>query len=357
MKNKIFFLTKYARNGASSRYRSFQYLPIIGKHGMEFDLSTLFNEEYLIKKYKNKRAPFFLTLRLIIRRISSILRASNYSVVVIEYELIPFFPAIFEWLLRFRGCKLIVDYDDAIFHRYDVHKFLIVRIFLKNKIHSVMRSANIVVVGNKYLADYANSAGSKQVELIPTVVDLSKYPVIKSNFQSNVFNIGWIGSPSTTKYIYSIAPALAQMCKNDNVVVTLIGAESIELPGVSLRIIPWSQKTEFEWLSSFDVGIMPLPDEPWARGKCGFKLIQYMASGLPVIASSIGVNKEIIDDGVNGFLSDSNEQWIDAFEKLYKNEDMRAKMGAVGRKLIESKYCTNVTGVKIVDLLKGLIKV
>jgi glycosyltransferase involved in cell wall biosynthesis len=356
MKEKIFFLTKYSRNGASSRYRSLQYLPIIGNHGLEFEVSQLFSEEYLIKKYKNKRTPIFLSLCSLMRRFFSILRASNYSVVVIEYELIPFFPAIFEWLLRYRGCKLIVDYDDAIFHRYDEHKFSIVRILFKHKIQSVMRSANVVIVGNKYLANYAHSAGSKKVEFIPTVVDLSKYPVFKSNFQSNVFNIGWIGSPSTTKYLLSITPALVHMCKNDNVVVTLIGAESIELPGVSLRIIPWSHETEVKSLSRLDVGIMPLPDEPWARGKCGFKLIQYMASGLPVIASPVGVNGEIVDDGVNGFLSDSNEQWVIALEKLYFNKDLRAKMGAAGRKLIESKYCTNVTGVKITQLLTGLTK-
>ena len=356
MKEKIFFLTKYARNGASSRYRSFQYLPIIRKHGLEYEVIPLFSEEYLIKKYKNKRTPFFLTIRLLISRLLSILRASNYSVVFIEYELIPFFPAIFEWLLRYRGCKLVFDYDDAIFHRYDQNKFFTIRNLFKNKIKSVMRSANIVIVGNKYLANYAHSAGSKQVELIPTVVDLSKYPVFKTNFQSNLFNIGWIGSPSTTKYLYSIAPALAHMCKNDNVLVTLIGAESIELPVDSLKIIPWSSETEVECLSSFDVGIMPLPDEPWACGKCGFKLIQYMASGLPVIASPVGVNNEIVDDGINGFLPESNEHWIEAFEKLYKNVDMRAKMGAVGRKLIESKYCINVTGVKMAHLLRGLIK-
>ena len=146
------------------------------------------------------------------------------------------------------------------------------------------------------------------------------------------------------------------MCKNDNVVVTLIGAESIELPGVSLRIIPWSHETEVECLSSLDVGIMPLPDESWARGKCGFKLIQYMASGLPVIASPVGVNEEIVDDGVNGFLSDSNEQWVEAFEKLYKNLDMRVKMGASGRKLVESKYCTDFTGGKVANLFTGLTK-
>jgi len=356
MKEKIFFLTKYDRNGASSRYRSLQYLPMIGKSGLEYEISPLFSERYLIEKYKNGITPFLLVFGLFIRRLLAILRASSHSVVVIEYELIPFFPAIFEWLFQYKGCKLIIDYDDAIFHRYDAHKSFLIRILFKNKIRSVMRSANIVIVGNKYLANYAHSAGSKQVELIPTVVDLSKYPVFKSNFQSNVFNIGWIGSPSTTKYLYSIAPALAHMCQNDNVIVTLIGAGSIELPGVSLKILPWSEETEVECLSSFDVGIMPLPDEPWARGKCGFKLIQYMASGLPVIASSVGVNKEIVDDGVNGFLSDSNEQWVEALERLYRNVDMRAKMGGVGRKLIENKYCINVTGDKLVRLLTGLVK-
>jgi glycosyltransferase involved in cell wall biosynthesis len=141
------------------------------------------------------------------------------------------------------------------------------------------------------------------------------------------------------------------MCQKHNAIVTLIGSGFIELPGVSLRIIPWSEETEVEYLSSFDVGIMPLSDSLWARGKCGFKLIQYMASGLPVIASPVGVNKEIVNNGVNGFLPSSNEQWIESLERLYKDVDIRNKMGKFGRKIVENKYCTNVTESKLIHLL------
>ncbi len=126
-------MTKYDRNGASSRYRSFQYFLKIKNSGLKYEVFPLFNEQYLVKKYKNRRTPFLLVLYLFIRRLLIILRLPSHSIVVIEYELMPFFPAIFEWLLHYRGCKLIIDYDDAVFHRYDRHKNSLVRIFFQIK--------------------------------------------------------------------------------------------------------------------------------------------------------------------------------------------------------------------------------
>ena len=355
MKNKILFLTKYDNAGASSRYRSLQYLPILKKAGLECEVSPLFSEQYLSYKYKYGSAPFKVILKSLILRLFAIFRALHFPVVVIEYELIPFFPPVFEWILNLRGCKLVIDYDDAIFHRYDKHGSSFIRKLFSNKIASVMRAADIVVVGNDYLANYAYEAKAKQVELIPTVLDLSRYPISFPKHDKDILNIGWIGSPSTAKYLDIIAPALSHICKNNAAVVTLIGAGNKKLPGASLKNIQWSEESEVENLFDFDVGIMPLPDEPWARGKCGFKLIQYMASGLPVVASPVGVNTNLVSNNINGFLATPSEQWINALEVLIKDVELRRQMGKEGRKLVEQKYCTDITGDKMVHIFNNLI--
>ena len=356
MKNKILFLTKYDNAGASSRYRSLQYLPILKKAGLECEVSPLFSEQYLSYKYKYGSAPFKVILKSLILRLFAIFRALHFPVVVIEYELIPFFPPVFEWILNLRGCKLVIDYDDAIFHRYDKHRNSFVRKLFSNKIASVMRAADVVVVGNGYLADYAYEAKAKQVELIPTVLDLSRYHMSTPKQNKDLFTIGWIGSPTTAKYLHNIVPALAHICKNNGGTVTLIGAEDVGLSGVSVNRIPWSEDSEVENLLGFDVGVMPLPDEPWARGKCGFKIIQYMASGLPVIASPVGVNKDIVSNNNNGFLASSTEHWINALEVLRKDVELRRQMGKEGRKLVEKKYCIDVTGKKMVELFNNITK-
>jgi glycosyltransferase involved in cell wall biosynthesis len=309
---------------------------------------------YLAQKFNMGRGGFWQVVRAVGQRIWQVLMVPTDSLVVIEYELVPWFPAVFERWLVWRGCRLVVDYDDAIFHQYDAHSSRWVRALLGRKIAAVMRLAHTVVAGNAYLADYAKLSGAKRVEVIPTVIDLRRYPPGPASARSRPFTIGWIGSPSTTRYLLQVAPALAQVCADGLAQVCLVGAAYVNLPGVPVEHITWDEATEIEALQSFDVGIMPLPDEPWTRGKCGFKLIQYMGLGLPVVASPVGVNTEIVVDGVNGHLAESQTQWVQALNDLKQNTRLRLKLGAAGRAMVEATYCLQVTESKWLDLLKAV---
>ena len=379
----ILFFTKYTRAGASSRYRSFQYLPALEAAGLRVTVSPLFDEAYLAHKYAHGRASVGAVVRAFARRLWAVLTVPRAAVVVVEYELLPWFPAVLERWLAWRGCRMVVDYDDALFHQYDAHPNPWVRRLLGRKIATVMRLAHTVVAGNAYLAGYARRAGAQQVAMIPTVIDLARYSVadvggMKTSAvvqammaaptdagagdaaktegagpAARVFTIGWIGSPSTARYLRDIAPALAEVCRDGRARVRLVGSGPIELPGVPVEVVAWREETEVDEIRGFDVGIMPLPDEPWARGKCGFKLIQYMACGLPVVASPVGVNAEIVEDGGNGFLAADAGAWVKALEALREDAALRDRMGAAGRQRAEARYCLAVTAPQVVGVLRG----
>ncbi len=355
-KLRVLFLTKYSKIGASSRYRTLQYLPSFRLNNIDCKIMPLFDDAYLINKYAHGKGAVIDLLRALFRRLMAIIVVWRFDLVVIEYEVFPYFPAIFERLQTWLGRRYVVDYDDALFHQYDQHRSIWVRRLLGNKIATVMRLSHTVVVGNNYLADYARHAGARNVVVVPTVVDLTRYPVDLPCFNNEVFTIGWIGSPGTAKYLQSVAPALSEVCKSGLARVRLIGSGTVDLPGVPVEVVPWSEASEIELIRTFDVGIMPLPDEPWERGKCGFKLIQYMACGLPVVASPVGVNSEIVQDGANGFLAESIEDWKRALTVLRGDASLRRVLGAAGRQKVERKYCLQATGPKLADVLHGAVE-
>lgn len=350
----LYLFTKYTRAGASSRYRSFQYLPALEASGLRVIVSSLFDDRYLAHKYAQGRARIGDVLLAFVRRLWQVLRISRQSVVLIEYELLPWFPALLERWLAWRGCRMVLDYDDALFHQYDNHRNPWVQRLLGRKIATVMRLAHTVVAGNDYLADYARRAGAARVQAIPTVIDLTRYPMKDWTSGSSPFIIGWIGSPSTARYLREIAPALAEVCKDGRAQLRLVGSGPVDLPGVPLEVIPWREETEVDEIRRFDVGIMPLPDEPWARGKCGFKLIQYMACGLPVVASPVGVNSDIVTDEINGFLATSTDEWVRALKRLQSDAGLKRRMGEAGRQRVEARYSLQVTAPRMVRLLETI---
>jgi glycosyltransferase involved in cell wall biosynthesis len=186
---------------------------------------------------------------------------------------------------------------------------------------------------------------------MPTVVDLDRYPVGNDRVRHDVFTVGWIGSPSTTRYLNEVQPALSTLSEGGKARLLLVGAEHISLDGVPIESRRWTEASEVQDVHDFDVGIMPLTDDPWSRGKCGYKLIQYMACGLPVIASPVGINNQIVEQGVNGFLAQTPDDWLHALTTLRDDVKLRARLGAAGRAKVEAQYTLQVTAPRLLTLL------
>jgi len=352
---KILSLNRYESLGASSRVRFYQYLPYLKDQGIDVTVSPLLGDNYIENLYAGKPKQLGSLFKSYLRRIACLLKSKRFDLIWIEKELLPWFPAWGEKALFCLGVPYVIDYDDAIFHRYNLHPNFLVRTLLGPKIETVMRHASLVIVGNDYLLDYARKAGAVRVEYLPSVIDLNRYSLIVPA-KNGTFCIGWIGSPVTSHYLRLVEPALQQLCKDGSSRLVLVGSGKIGLNGIPMEVHAWSEETENADIQGFDVGIMPLPDDPWERGKCGYKLIQYMGSCTPVIASPVGVNQQIIDNGVNGFLANTQSEWIHALETLRANKSLRQSMGKAGRKKVEARYCLQVVAPRLVSLLRSVVK-
>jgi len=348
-KLNILLLSRYSRLGASSRVRFYQYLPYLNSHGFEIKTASLFNDDYIRDLYCGKRSIANI-LQCYIARTGAMLGTKRFDLIWLEKEMLPWLPAWFELGLFRHDAPVVVDYDDAVFHRYDQHKSPVVRRLLGEKLDAVMRKADLVIVGNDYLGDRARKAGARRVELLPSVVDASKYSV-KSPSPENPVTIGWIGSPSTAKFLRPVASALEEMAVSRGARIVAVGANPGQLDSLPAEIRPWHEESEVAEIQAFDIGIMPLPDEPFERGKCGYKLIQYMACGKPVVASPVGVNSVIVRDGVEGLLPFSFSQWGEALGRLCDNPSLRERLGAAGRKRIEENYSLQSSAPRLEELL------
>ena len=344
---KVLALTRYDRLGASSRMRTFQYVPHWQAMGIDVQVSPLLRDDYIKRLYAKQATNWFAVINDYLMQAVRLLSARKFDLLWIEKELFPNLPAWFEQALGALNIRYVVDYDDAIFHNYDLNRHPAKRL-LADKIDKVMRNSALVVCGNAYLAERAHSAGSRHVEIVPTVVDLDRYAVVKSKIRP-VLVIGWIGSPSTVKYLEVVLPALKIVAAEFPLQLRIIGAQFAS-PGLDVDCRPWTEESEVSQIQDFDVGIMPLIDSPWERGKCGYKLIQYMACGRPVVASPVGVNSEIVRHGINGYLASTVDEWTHAFRTLHSDSQNRLVLGEQGRKAVEEKYCLQVTAPRLVKL-------
>lgn len=349
---RVLALTRYDALGASSRLRLYQYERCLGLD-IQILAEPFFDDRYLHALYAGTgsaagMAGYFL------KRLSALLRPSQIDVIWLEKEALPWVPWLIERLLLRKSIPLIVDYDDAIFHRYDMHGSSIVRSLLGKKIDAVMRRADLVIAGNSYLAERAWTAGAARVEVIPTVVDLERYPAAGLKAVPVPVVIGWIGSPSTAPYLAPVSRLLADLAGRHPIACVAIGAREDQVLGSPFIAKEWSESQETKLLQGLDIGIMPLPDEPWTRGKCGYKLIQYMACGLPVVASPVGVNTRIIRHGENGFLASTDAEWEQALTRLISSQDVRRRMGAAGRRRVEQEFSLQVQAPRLEHLFRSI---
>lgn len=346
---RIDIYTRYGRLGASSRLRTIQYF---GDEPHKYNIMPLFDDQYISARYDRNVCRLLFVAAGFLKRMWFLSRNRGGRIMIMEKELLPFMPFVFESF--FYGDKyLIVDIDDARFHDYD-HG--VAAYALRRKFPSLFRRANVVLAGNEYIAEYASKNGARKVIIFPTVVDLKKYVPLQRRAPSEVQTIVWIGNPLTQVYLDVVLPVLDEMSANAAFRFRVIGAaKSQELDRAYIEWCPWSEELEARDIAQCDIGIMPLPDRPFERGKCGYKLIQYMASGLPVVASPVGVNRTLVEEGRNGYLCETPEQWKNALEALLSSAELRRSMGLYGRKLVERRYSLKMQKVMYESIISDAI--
>lgn len=353
--SRILALTRYGRLGASSRVRTIQYQDCLRDHGLDVVVEALFGDDYIRALY-SRRSRIPATLAAFRRRFAALRLVRDFDAVWVEKEALPWLPAAVELAALPGQVPLIVDYDDAVFHRYDRHRSAAVRRLLGRKIDAVMARADLVVAGNGYLADRARAAGACRVEVVPTVVDLDRYVPCRDPEPKPV-TVGWIGSPSTAPYLDAVKPVIADLARSSGIAAVAVGARQDQVVGSPFVARRWREEAEVADLNAFDIGIMPLADTPWERGKCAYKLIQYMALGIPVVASPVGANREVVVHGENGLLAEDAGEWRTALVALAADPALRASMGRAGRRTVEQGYSLQLWAPRLAAMLHETIDV
>lgn len=350
---KIAMLTKYGALTASTRQRFSLYAPFLERAGFECISLPLLDDHALSQSYAHGQRSKIHILRRYVDRMQWLVSRPGVDVIWLQYELFPYLPGLLELIVRWPGKTVVYDFDDAIFHNYDIHPNRVVRFLLKNKLQATIGSADLAFCGNAYLEAYARRF-CQRTEVVPTIVDTEICrPAAAPRDPKAQPCIGWIGSPSTwTEYLLPMTPMLMDVAAACGGLLSVMGADRSAKSQPLLSLEDWSEAGEVPFLQTLDVGVMPLTDTPWARGKCGFKLIQYMACGLPVVASPVGVNAGIVEHGVNGFLARTETEWREYLTVLLRDPDLRRRMGAEGRRKVCDHYALSVWGPRVAAMLK-----
>ncbi len=345
---RVLFLTKYTATGPSSRYRVVQFLPFLDASGIGYDLDYLHDENYLSARYSGQRtSPFYLASR-VADRTATLLRAKRYDVVFIQKELFPHMVDLPEFLLAKAGVRTIVDLDDAIHLFYENASGW--KRALRDKIPRVLERASLVLAGNRWLEEYARRY-TDRVRFFPTVVDTDRVSVAAASERATPV-VGWMGTPETVRYLDALAPALEEVARRTPISLFVVGAPAPEMAGVSVRARPWSEREEVADLHQMDIGVMPLADDMWSRGKCSLKLLQYMGAGLASVASPQGSAPEIVTPGRDAFLATDATAWRDRLVELATSPALRRTMGAHARERVESAYSLRVWGPRFVEAIQ-----
>ncbi len=343
MTPRLLLIATHPKEAPSTRNRIFAYAPALRQAGFEVDVQTFFPSEALASinapRQWSRKTSWVLSGAW--RRWNT-LRTGRHELIFIHRELFPWgMPVGMAMLmaqLRKRRTGLMYDFDDAVFlpHRQD--RPVIGRLEDATSVHTLMTVSDAVIAGNTYLAGYARRFNDR-VACLPTPVDTTRFTPAGSTARRSPCVIGWIGSPSTAKYLQSLTPVLQRLHRTHPFALKVIGAgRELAMPDVPLALRPWVLEREAEEFSSCDIGLYPLWDDAWSRGKCGVKALQFMASGVPVVASAIGMNTEIIQDRVNGLLVHSDQEGLACLTELLEDASLRRALGAAGRQTVEARY-------------------
>jgi glycosyltransferase involved in cell wall biosynthesis len=343
---KILGLALYGSQAASTRYRLSQFAPGLKAAGIDLQVSALLGNEYLSKRFSGGGLPLSVMARDALARMQQLRVSDQFDAAIVHLELFPFVPGWVERaLLR---PAYVYDMDDAFYLRYTIGAKRLLKPLLGRKFETVLSGAAAITAGNKTLAHYS-SQFNRNVTEIPTVVDVTRY-VPRREKKRSVFTVGWIGSPSTATYLPWIVEPLARLGEEAPLEFVVIGGKAPKIPNVTVREIEWEEDKEVDLINTFDVGIMPLPDDPWARGKCAFKLIQYMACGVPVVASSVGANVDVVTPDC-GYLVQTSAEWQDALRSLRDDPALRGRMGAAARDRIVEGYSLHKALPRLTEVL------
>ena len=339
------------------RFRLEQWEPHLRRLGVDITYAAFEDPELSATLHKpgNVVRKVRLIAKAVGRRASVIRNLRDYDAVYVFREAALFGPPIFERLVHRSGVPTIFDFDDAVFVPYvSPSNGYLSYLKFPAKTKTICRLATYVIAGNTYLADYARQT-NQNVSIVPTTIDTDKYEFKPRRDDSHVPVIGWSGSFSTVQHLDSLAGAIKCLAKKERFRLVVIGSPVYKLDGVDVEALPWRSATEVSDVRQIDIGIMPLPDESWSRGKCGLKALQYMALGIPTVCSPVGVNSEIIQDGVNGFLAATEDEWVEKLTQLLHDKTLRARLGAAGRETVEKKYSSAVQAPRVYEILHEVI--
>lgn len=359
---RVVAFTKYGAEAASTRQRLLQYMPALRDAGIVVEWHPLLGDDYVRGLAGAARPSRAAIAGSYAERVLQLVRARKADLLWIYAELFPYLPAAFERLAFAARVPVVYDFDDAFFHQYDAARHPLVRRMLAGKLEPLLRGATVCVCGNAYLRNYADRFCDRTV-ILPTVVDTDAYrpaqlPAEPSGKPAGPLAIGWIGTPSTWAYVQPILPLLAELAAERGIRVRVVGAgaaaDADRFDGLDL--IDWREDSEIVEVQRMDIGIMPLPDEAWARGKSGYKLVQYMACSLPVVASPVGVNAEIVIEGETGFLVRTLAEWRSALAGLIDDALLRRRMGEKGRARAEARYSLRYCAPQMVALFRTAVR-
>ena len=337
---RVLFIASHRINRSpSQRYRFEQYFSFLEKKGFECELSYIISAKDDVYFYSKGHFiwKIWIFFKAFCTRIKDRFRYKNYDIVFVQREAIMIGITYFERSIRKTKAKFIFDFDDSIW-LMDTSEGNKKFEWLKDpeKTARNIRHANLVIAGNAYLADYARHY-NKNIKIIPTTIDTEVHKPL--HLKKDKITIGWSGSLTTIKHFeYALDFLKIIKKKYPQVEICVVSDGVYTNDEIDIKGIAWSSETEVQSINSFSIGIMPLPNDEWAKGKCGLKGLSYMACEIPTIMSPVGVNTEIIKHGENGFLASSTEEWVEYLSKLIESEELRNKMGKAARETVLKEY-------------------